>query len=340
MSMQILGVDVSDKSSEEINHIIETLGLRDLSKESMNELNNFPKELRENWIENPDSTGSFTDDSVKNLAESFESKINESKIYSEEYASVIKDLSQKAYDAACGSYESSIDRQFAHYDNFLALLKESSLDCNDKELNFLSEQVSMGNYDELQSRFKEENISKNGGKFIVIQPDGVTDDIGNYLRNRTLDIEDAVGDELGLPDTKNQTIFVTPSLSGAAKDGKSSFVVYYSNELPNNASEVIKNVLLEEIHSAGYDCTKFEIGNTHPILDSELSIMNDKSSDLFNGKPIQLKQSVLEHAQSVLDNGYDEEGYNDEGYDDTGRSKDGDYNPMYDKAYTDQGLDF
>ena len=346
MATKILDIDVSDKSNDELRHIVETLGLNNLSEKSMKKLVKFPEEMRKQWIENPDTTGEFTDDSVKDLFKSFtpaeSEKIDEKKIYSPAYADVIRKLDKQAYDAACGSYESSFDRQAAHYDNFFDTMKASGLNINSKELDFLCERVSMGNYESDRDKFIASEIQKTGGKFMVIQPDYVTDDIGRKLRNRIDDIECAVGDELGLPDSKDKNIFITPTIPAHPFGGNPSFAVYYSNNF-GNADIEIKNALLEEIRDMGYPTDDFEVGDSYPADASEIDLLKKEDFEDIKKPSYALSAEArqeLEHAQTVLNNGYDEEGYNEDGYDETGHSKDGDYDPRYDQAYTDQGPDF
>lgn len=348
MAIKILGIDVSDKSTEELHHIVETLGLRDLSEKSMNKLARFPEEMRREWIENPDTTGAFTNDSVRMLSKSLSvesDKIDEKKIYSPAFAETIHDLDKKAYDAACGSYESSIDRQAAHYDIFFDSIKASGLNVTNKELDLLCEMVAMGNYDTDREKFISSNISKTGGKFVIVQPEGLDDDdIGSKLHARTEDIECVVGDELGLDEMKGKHLFITPTIPAAHFGDKASFAVYYTNFFGKTdamkADAEIKNALLEEVQTAGYDASKFEVGPSFPADKSEItSLQTEDAEKIIQPSSLLSPEAIheLEHAQSVINHCFDDDGYNEDEYDATGHSRDGDYNPMYDQAFTDQG---
>ena len=346
-----LGIDVSGKSTEEFRHIVEALKINELSEESVKKLMEFPKEMRQNWIDNPDSTGELTDDIVNRLHSALdktpvsvqEEKVDERKIYSPAYAEEISKLDKKAYDMACGSYESSMDRQAAHYDNFYDMMKASTaFPVNAKELDLLCEQVATGNYEWHRNQFVSKEIAKNGGKFTIVQPEGVTDDIGRRLGKRVSDIECVVGDELGLEESKGQNIFIMPSTPVTNPFEKSSFAVYYTGDM-SNAEREIKKAIVDELSSAGYDASAFEIGPVHPAIKGELETV--QKADLTTPYIVPQHMSPeamaeLRHAETVMNHGFDEDGYNEDGFDETGHSRDGDYNPMYDKAYTDQGPDF
>lgn len=351
--MELLGIDVSEKSAEELRHIVETLKLNELSEKTSRKLMKFPEEMRKNWIENPDSTGELTDESVNMLYKALEhtptskkpqvDKIDERKIYSPAYAEEIAKLDRKAYDMACGSYESSMDRQAAHYDNFYDMMKASTaFPVSDKELDMLCEQVATGNYEWHKNQFTTKEIAKNGGKFIVMQPEGLNEDIGKKLNSRASDIECAVGDELGLEESKGQSIFIMPTVPTDNPFEKASFAVYYSGDM-GGADVEIKKAIMDELSSAGYNAADFEIGPTHPARESELDTVQKADLSTSYTVPSYMSPEAiaeLKHAEAVLDNGYDDDGYNEDGFDETGHSRDGDYNPMYDKAYTDQGPDF
>lgn len=353
MSMEILGVDASNKSTDEIRHIKEALGLNDLSQSSLKKMNKFPLEMKQGWIDNPDSTGKFTDENVNVLYKSHEDiidddsndseeNIDKAKIYSDDAAKIIRQLDKQAVDLAAGSYETSVDRQFARYNAFFDALKDSELDFTDDELDFVSEQVSMDNYDNEQKKFVEKQLENAPGrKFVVIQPSYVKDDVGNQLCDRIADIEDAVGERLGLPETKNRTIYITPTEESVIA---SYFTVYYTNELPVDSDDTIKSVLKDEIYSGGHEVSGFDMSDIQPVSEYELSIVKKKDNE-FTKKPLSYekpglsKEAIreLEHAEAVIDNGYDDDGYNEDGFDETGHSKDGDYDSRYDKAF--QGPD-
>jgi hypothetical protein len=328
---------------------VDTLGLKDLSKESLKKLTSFPKNMRQQWIDDPDSAGAFTDEDVKILSDSLsviESEsvdINESKLYSAKYAEIIIQAGDDAFADASSRYETDIDVRAEQMNIFYDKMRDCDLDINDKELDFLAEKIFMGNYESERTKFITNGmINGGGGTFTVTQPDGITDDIGSKLRNRLEDVEDVVGETLGLPEEKGQNIFTTatlPSEKGA------QFSVYYTNKLAN-ADSVIKDAIKDEIDYLGYDADTFNMSLSDSVDKTVFNLPNLTDSPIKNepkSKPFVVTPEMmheLEHAQSVLDGGYDDEGYNADGFDATGHSKDGDYNPQYDTAYTDQGFDF
>ena len=349
MAATILGVDVSKKSTEDIENVINTLGLRGLSEKSLKKLNQFPLNMKKNWINNPESTGEFTDESVKNLPipqvektktpkvrKSMKNTIDEAKIYSSEYADAINKLDKEAYDKACGSYESSEDRQMAHYDNMYDSLKKSNLKLSSKELDFICENVAMGAYANNQKAhaFFKNAISvengkelSDGGKFIMFYTG--TKDVGTLLETKISDIEDAVGEKLGLPDSKHQSVFITPSSDYA--DGK-AFAVIYSDEIPHDANKVIRDAIKDELKITNPDLS-VATTITYPLLDTELASVQKK----YSNKALGLNKEGQPLSYDVPK--FNSNDYNIDGYDETGHSADGDYNAMYDNAYTDQGPD-
>lgn len=331
MVTKLLGVDVSNKSTEELHHIVETLGLQNLSKESLKKLEDFPDDMKKNWLDNPDSTGEFTDDSVSNLSDSFSEVkdepdvIDEKKIYSNKYADVIHNLSQKAYDLACGSYETALDRQAAHYDNFYDAVKASDLKLNDKEIDFLSEKVASNMYDYERDKFTCGEVKKHGGKFTVWQSGKSDINFGKELNSHVDDIECALGDEIGMPDSTDKNIFITPT-------NNASFNVYFTNAYAGNDANV-KTAIREEIVELGFNEKDFIFGETEPSSENEMNFI--KTHDVKTEPVYSVPENstvAKELAQQVMDTGY-----NKDGYDDTGHSDDGFYDPRYDTAYTDQG---
>lgn len=67
MATKILGIDVSNKSPEELRKIVKKLGLDKLTDQDMKKLMDFPENIRRNWIDKPDQTGGFTSESISML---------------------------------------------------------------------------------------------------------------------------------------------------------------------------------------------------------------------------------------------------------------------------------
>ena len=176
----------------------------------------------------------------------------------------------------------------------------------------------------------------NGGKFVVSVDDDARD-YGTYLQSRTSDIATAVGDDLGLPETSKQTIFITPS---SESNGKNSFLVIVSDKLPEDALDIAYECIKDELRAAGADLSTVSKSENYKLLPDEFKYANDTYSNSSLGLtnagtsakytlPREARQE-LEQAAIIAQDEYDE----------TGHSANGDYNAMYDKGFTDNGPDF
>jgi len=422
MAITFLGIDVSDKSTSELQHVNDVLRLSELSNESINMIGKFPEEMRKSWIDNPDSAGEFNDDIVKSLYSSLEKNEPKTEIlfendtamqaicYSDDVSDIVHRLNKAAYDKACGSYESSIDRQAWHYNYFNDAFKaEVGTLLSDDAFNAMLEQVVTGHYDMMRENYiainpvgNDKNQSNKsvfsqeayeqltkantpayeskanligrsvvlpessiyrtlipiatvdseiveGGKFIVSQPAGSNMNYGSYLQSKITDITDTVGDELGLPDSKKQSIFISQSIrTGMEGNDGNAFVVVFT-DIPANDELVVKKAIINEIRNVSPN-EPFILSDTMPITNEEVQSASRQYSNESLGLNISGKSNAyklpsvaineIEHAKGVID-GYDAEQsqYNEDGFDSTGHSADGDYNAMYDSAYTDGGPD-
>lgn len=177
---------------------------------------------------------------------------------------------------------------------------------------------------------------ENGGKIVFRQAKGDANNIGAYLQSIVSDIEVAVGDELGAEDNGKQSIFITPSSDEHTRSSR-AFVVIYSDDMPYSASSIVGRTVEDELARKGFEVESHAV---YPLLDSELTFASATYQKLDNEMKITPQMlAELEHAKDVEANGYDT-GYNSDGYDETGHSADGDYNAMYDKGFTDQGMSF
>lgn len=372
--MEIIGVNVDDKSTEELRHALDTLGINRLSKENLSNIRErIPENIRKYWLDNPDTVGELTEESINAFASAeYDTSdisdkkygIDESKIYSEEYANIIKELNDKATSELSDVIDSFI-MQAEHYDKFYDYIneavKDKRIDLNDEEIDSIVEQVSENSYDCKRSDyflntvkdkvFKTENLNNkklddkkldNGGIFVVTQNKDISEDLGSYLQTKVQDISISIGDELGLPDNNNPLVFFTPT----DKD-VNSFIVTYSPDIPFNQYDVVYNSIIDSLSSKGIRYDDLNFGNPHELTESELSTMKDKysrSDDLIDSNSFNVLNKTakeeIKHAEKVSQHGYDGYGNNEDGFDETGHNEHGEYNSLYDKAYTDQGPDF
>ena len=99
MGLKILGIDMSDKSTDEIRDTIDKLGLNNLSEKSRQKLEKFPEDMRREWLTNPDLVGEFTDDIVDTL-KAHKQKATVYKtdyIYTDKSADIIHNISAKRF---------------------------------------------------------------------------------------------------------------------------------------------------------------------------------------------------------------------------------------------------
>lgn len=331
MAIKLLGIDVSDKSNDELRHIIETLGLNNISDKSTKKLEKFPEEMRKSWIDNPDSTGELSDETIailsKNMVNTNE-KISRFKIYSPEYSASIHKLDDNVHRRVS---ESSLDDKMnMHYNQLYYALKKSPLHLNSKEMEYICEAFTSGtgDYDKHREEFISSGIAKSGGMFDVRY--SVMSDIGSRLQKRTSDIECIIGDKLGIDETDAHGIAIIPDFDN------SKFTVSYSSSL-SDADKIIKDTISDEIKDMGFSCDNFSIGESFPLKDGKFEQMKSAVHD-DGYKLSDVSENELKHAKTVITNGFNSYGYNDDDFDANGHSRDGEYNPNYDTAY--QSPDF
>lgn len=141
------------------------------------------------------------------------------------------------------------------------------------------------------------NPVEHSGQFFVI--DNIGRDIGRILQKNRFDIEENIGDELGLPESIHQKVFVSPSVYN--KNNISQCVVIFANfDYPDD--DIVANHLKSEVlsvldNNCGCSETMFiEKSNLHFVEQN----YSDKALGLDTSS--RLKQSFTNMTQPTMTN--------------------------------------
>lgn len=193
---------------------------------------------------------------------------------------------------------------------------------------------------------------KSGGIFpiwdvTILEQQKWNDSLMNYAD----DISDYVMDKLGLPYDNKQHIFINtkksviPDRNNTIKDV--DFIAFYDIDAPRN--KIIKTILeaVDDISDGKYRVCKYATKNINSIIErvKESDIQNAIQLSKEYKSTSNVSKHYYEKQEKLLNDSYllhdiINEDCEEDIYDETGHSKDGYYNPIYDKAYTDQGIDF
>lgn len=255
MGLKILGIDVSDKSTDEVRNIVQHLGIDKLSSESLEMLSSVDDSIKESWIRDHDTITPFTDESVKDILSRMEvvsvsssrrppitdfhdlSDDEKETIFSKNFEKQLKRIDASGYKQAFEKYEDPLDRKAAHYDYVHFIIENTFTDLPSEVVDYVSEQTVDGSYDYRRNQYIEEMAAEGRMLDPYVLGDKPDVDIkpNNYDKMESLP-ENIFGDDDVKPSARKQS---TPN--GTIHVDHSAAARYASGPVGGDISSPVSN---------------------------------------------------------------------------------------------------
>lgn len=173
-----------------------------------------------------------------------------------------------------------------------------------------------------------------GMSVTIHQKDPSYGNVGEKLSSKgsIMNIKGLIGDSVGAPDDFDMNLIIFPN-------GNKGFDVIY-DDVSIDPADVVEAVY-DEMESHDLLISDFEHDLPEKLSKSDMTdIFNeiDMTTYTQDDQNAKISNYAFEHERAVMQAGFDADGYNLDGFDKTGHSADGEYNGVYDEAYTSPDL--
>lgn len=262
--------------------------------------------------------------------------IDKDKLFSEKYADAARDMCHIV-----------VSDDYVETEDINKELKRTGLDFTNQELDYMAYMIRNGVYG--LERHGHIGTDKSYAETTFEPGKNLAgDDVGMKLCGYAQELSEAFCDEFGLPDGSDPGLIVVPN-------GPESFSVayrnfekikgYYDGASALQSQHAIADAVIDKLSDIGYNESDFMVRPATYVSANDyegLKNLYGAAVGMSRDEKISKYDNdlTMQRAKQVMDRGFNSLGYNVAGFDDTGHSRGGDYNSMYDSAFTDQGPDF